>query len=89
MSSVEIYTKPNCPHCVRAKQILSQHSIPYTEYVIGSGHSKEDIQKKINGMGLSAVVLTVPQIFYKNKSGKVTYIGGCSDLQANLAILGT
>lgn len=86
----EIYTKPNCPWCTRAKALLEQHKIPYTEYQVGVGQvTKESIQAQVNSMGIQAVIKTVPQVFYTDAMGKTTYIGGFTDLQAKQAILGT
>lgn len=74
MSTAEIYTKPTCPYCVRAKAILNQRNIKYTEYTVGQdGITKETIEQKI---GPNATIRTVPQIFLDGK-----YIGGCDDLK--------
>jgi len=71
--TAEIYTKPACPWCVKAKQALSRHGISYTEFTIGTnGITKETVEQKI---GAGAVVKTVPQIFIDGK-----YIGGCTEL---------
>jgi glutaredoxin 3 len=89
MPSVEIYTKPSCPHCIQAKNLLTTKNIPFKEITVPAEASKEDIQAKIKALGSSAQVRTVPQIFYTNKQGEVIYIGGNSDLQARANILGT
>lgn len=86
---VEIYTKPTCGYCVQAKNLLNSKGIPFKEFTIGTNASKEDIQQRINGLGSSAQVKTVPQIFYIDKNNITTYIGGFTDLQAKQAILGT
>ena len=31
----EIYTKQDCPYCVKAKELLKERSIEYREYLIG------------------------------------------------------
>ncbi len=88
--TVEIYTKPNCPYCVKAKHLLNQKGISYKEFTIGgAGASKEDIQARITRMGLSHQVRTVPQIFYKNKDELWVYIGGYTELAARPQILDT
>jgi glutaredoxin-like protein NrdH len=28
---INIYTVPNCKHCVKAKEFLEKHNVPYTE----------------------------------------------------------
>lgn len=71
--TAEIYTKPTCPWCVKAKAILTQKGIQYKEYMLGvDGVTKETIEQKI---GEGAVVKTVPQIFLDGK-----YVGGCTEL---------
>lgn len=73
MKSAEIYTKPSCPYCVKAKSILKSNNIQYVEYIIGvDGVTKETIESKI---GAGSVVRTVPQIFINE-----AYIGGCDSL---------
>lgn len=87
--SVEIYTKPNCPWCVKAKDFLRQKNIPYAEHVLGTNAKKEDIQAKIHSLGLTTEVKTVPQIFYTNKNNQTIHIGGYTDLISKQNILGT
>jgi glutaredoxin len=89
MSSAEIYSKDNCPFCVRAKNLLNLKKIPFTEIKLGVQATKEDIQTRLALLGESVVVSTVPQIFYKDKAGKVHYIGGYDQLTQKQAILGT
>ncbi|MDF2435390.1 MAG: glutaredoxin 3 [Mucilaginibacter sp.] len=87
--NVEIYTKPACPYCSKAKWLLDQKNIPYKEYDLGAGFTKEDIQQKIKSLGLNTEIRTVPQIFYTDKSGKTIHVGGYTDLVAKQSILGT
>lgn len=86
---IEIYTKPGCTFCAKAKQLLHTKGIKYTELNLGTTASKEDIQDRITKMGLSHQVRTVPQIFYKNKNDQWVYIGGYTELAANQQILST
>ena len=86
---IEIYTKPTCGYCIQAKNLLNSKNIPFTEYTVGVQFSKEDIQSRIQSMGLSDQVKTVPQIFYTDKNNKTTYIGGYTDLVAKQSILGS
>ena len=87
--TVEIYSKPHCGYCASAKSLLNSKGITFTEYTVGVDASKDDIQERIKNMGLSNQVRTVPQIFYTDKNGKTTYIGGFTELQAQQDILGT
>ncbi len=79
MKTAEIYTKPSCPWCVRAKDLLKLNGISYVEYVLGvDGVTKETIEKKL---GDGTQIRTVPQIFIDGK-----YVGGCTDLMKLLGV---
>ena len=69
--SVLIYTKPTCPYCIKAKQLLTQKGVSFTEICILTHPEKRD--EMIDKSGRN----TVPQIFINEKS-----IGGCDDLYA-------
>lgn len=43
MKRVTIYTKPGCPACVAAKNILNTSDIAYNEVVIGEQMSREQV----------------------------------------------
>jgi glutaredoxin len=43
---LQIYTKENCPSCVKAKAMLEKHNIPFTAYVIGTDISREEFISK-------------------------------------------
>lgn len=82
IESVEIYSKDSCPFCVKAKQFLSQHDIPYDEYLVGSGVTRNDIQSRVDAMeGVNVEIRTVPQIFAQVGSDW-HYVGGYTELQA-------
>lgn len=66
---VEIYTKPTCPFCIRAKKLLDQKGVKYTEYDVSEFSKQEAMSEKANGRK------TVPQIFIDGE-----HIGGCDDL---------
>lgn len=71
-ANVEIYTKFACPYCVRAKQLLDNKGVPYTEYDISMGGAKRDeMLARVPG------ARTVPQILIND-----TPIGGSDDLRA-------
>lgn len=67
---VEIYTRKYCGFCVRAKMLLDEKCVNYTEYSIDGDSDKrnEMIQRALGRY-------TVPQIFIANKP-----IGGCTEL---------
>jgi glutaredoxin len=79
IESIEIYSINNCPFCVKAKSLLSEHNIDYDEYIVGRDVTKQDIQSRVDAMGMSVQIRTVPQIFAEVNDDWV-YIGGYSEL---------
>ena len=72
MANVEIYTKPTCPFCIRAKALLDQRSVAYQEIDVSNNPSlQQAMAERADGR------YTVPQIFIDNVG-----IGGCDDLHA-------
>ncbi len=72
MNKVINYTSAYCPYCVRAKALLAQKQVEYTEYDIGQRPElRDEMIQKANGS------YTVPQIFIAEQ-----HIGGCDDLMA-------
>ena len=69
---VEIYTKAWCGYCARAKRLLDEKGVEYTEYDISMGGDKREemVRRKPDAR-------TVPQIFIDDKA-----IGGSDDLAA-------
>ncbi|MFW2350076.1 glutaredoxin 3 [Qipengyuania sp.] len=69
---VDIYTKFGCGYCFRAKRLLDEKGIDYTEFDITMGGPKraEMLERAPNAM-------TVPQIFIGD-----THVGGSDDLAA-------
>jgi len=74
MSSV-IYSKPDCPYCVKAKALLDETRIPYKEIVIGKDITVERLfeEFKLNGQPQPK---SAPQIILHGK-----YVGGFKELQ--------
>ncbi len=71
MARVEMYTTPSCPFCVRAKRLLTERGIAYTEVdVAGDDALRLDIMQRTGRR-------TVPQIFIDGES-----IGGFEELAA-------
>jgi glutaredoxin 3 len=70
--SVEVYTWASCPFCIRAKALLKQKGIEFTEYAIdGDEVARTAMAKRAKGRR------SVPQIFVNNQ-----HLGGCDDLYA-------
>jgi len=70
ITTVEIYTWKFCPFCIRAKALLNEKGIKFTEYSIdGDNDARTKMSERAGGLS------TVPQIFINGKS-----IGGCDEL---------
>ena len=70
ITTVEIYTWRFCPFCLRAKALLNEKGVQFTEYSIdGDDEARTKMSERAGGLR------TVPQIFI-NGNG----IGGCDDL---------
>ncbi len=71
MPHVLIYSKEHCPFCIRAKNLLNNKGIVYTEIRIDEHPDMRNEMIEKSGR------TTVPQIFINDHS-----IGGCDDLHA-------
>ena len=72
MQKVELFTKGYCPYCARAKALLEQKGITFTDYEIDKQPELRPVMiERANGR------ITVPQIFIGE-----THVGGCDDLFA-------
>ena len=68
-----VWSKPACPFCVKAKNLLKNRGIEYEERNIAEGHKIEDL------LALVPNAKTMPQIWLDEE-----HIGGYSDLQEKL-----
>lgn len=72
MAKVEIYTWSRCPFCLRAKGLLEEKGVEYTEYCIdGDDEAREKMTVRANGSR------SLPQIFIDDQ-----HVGGCDDIYA-------
>jgi len=71
MATVKVYTKTNCPYCVRAKALLDRKGIAYDE--IDAEHDDALRTWLVERTGQR----TVPQIFVGDVS-----LGGFTDIDA-------
>ncbi|RCJ26134.1 glutaredoxin 3 [Nostoc minutum NIES-26] len=71
-AKVEIYTWRTCPFCIRAKNLLAEKGIEFTEYSIdGDEAARAKMAQRANGRR------SLPQIFIND-----SHIGGCDDIHA-------
>lgn len=69
---IEIYIKPTCPYCVRAKALLTSKNVAFEVIDIAQNPDRRpEMIERANGR------TTVPQIFINDQ-----HIGGCDDLHA-------
>ncbi|MEQ8666686.1 MAG: glutaredoxin 3 [Rhodospirillales bacterium] len=72
MAHVEIYSSPFCGYCMRAKALLDNKGVAYTDIdVMMDGTKREEMMKRSGGDH------RVPQIFIGGE-----HIGGSDDLVA-------
>ena len=69
----DIYTRPNCIWCVRAKELLNSKNIKFKDLDIRDEDLRKDLKNKAPG------IKTIPQIF---KDGQ--RIGGYNNLVDHL-----
>ena len=65
------YSKPNCKFCVKAKALLTQLEIEYTEKIVTKDISLEELFEE-----LGKTVRTIPQIVIDEN-----HIGGFNELR--------
>jgi glutaredoxin 3 len=68
----EVFTKPGCPYCVAAKQLLVRKNIPYVERDITRRPDWDELKSRVPAFR------TVPQIFLDGR-----HVGGFDDLSAH------
>jgi glutaredoxin-like protein len=71
---VTLFTKPGCPHCLRAKKTLTDNGYQYEEIVLGDKGITYSSLNAVTGAG------TVPQVFIDGE-----HVGTADDLEAWLA----
>jgi glutaredoxin-like protein len=66
---VSLFTKPGCPHCHRAKNLLTEKGLAYEEVALGSGGLSYSSLQAVTGHG------TTPQVYVDGER-----IGGADEL---------
>jgi len=72
-----IYSKPNCPYCVKAEHALKKANIDFDKKVLGEDLTIEEFK------AILPTAKSVPQIYMYNNSEEV-YIGGYVELLTEL-----
>lgn len=68
-----LFAKRGCPHCARARRLLSDHGIVFEEVTLGGGITTSAL-RAVSGNG------TAPQVFIGGR-----LVGGADDLERHLA----
>lgn len=73
---IVIYSKPNCPWCVKAKELMKKLHMEYSEKILDVNYTREELREMVNGSAPVSMTppLTVPQIFVDGNR-----IGGYED----------
>ncbi|MBW8882122.1 MAG: glutaredoxin 3 [Asticcacaulis sp.] len=71
MAKIDIYTKPYCPYCERAKALLERKGVSYNEIIASNDPGRRAEMNSRSGR------FTYPQIFIDD-----LHVGGCDDLMA-------
>lgn len=74
--NIVIYSKPNCPWCVKAKELMNKLNLKYDEKILDIDYSREYLRALIYGDNPVSLnpPLTVPQIYVNSHR-----IGGYED----------
>jgi glutaredoxin len=72
---IEVYGKDTCPYCVKAKQLLKEKNLPFTDVKVGVDVTREQVQQLAEAAGAKVEIKSIPQIIIDGK-----YIGGYTDL---------
>ena len=67
---ITLFSKPGCPHCARAKNLLDEKSLAFEAVELGEQISSRSL-RAVTGQG------TWPQVFVGGK-----HIGGADELQS-------
>jgi glutaredoxin 3 len=71
MATVVMYTTPWCPYCIRARGLLDNKGVVYTDINVSGTASLRDEMERKSGRH------TVPQIWINDQ-----HVGGCNELMA-------
>lgn len=69
-----VYTRDGCSFCEKAKNLLNQNNLQYTEYSIGKNILREEVLQKFPGIKMLPIVVDV----------NGTLVGGYEDLVRHL-----
>ena len=71
---IEIFTGPGCRYCERAKALLAEHGLAYSERDVGQAEVRAEFAARLPREK------AVPQVIIDGE-----HIGGCEDLELHLS----
>lgn len=54
---IEVYSKPNCEYCNKAKILLNRFEIPYTVYEIGKDVDRDTVIKRFPSVPIVPIIV--------------------------------
>jgi len=72
MANIELYSGDFCPYCVKAKTLLKNKGLEFSEYNV-----KRDLKRQAEMQHRAPGSRTIPQIFINDR-----HVGGCDELYA-------
>jgi glutaredoxin len=76
-----VFSKPTCPYCQRAEEVLDNNDLEY--HIINFEESQSQVLQEIKQ---AFDWSTVPMIFEVSERSSINFIGGCSDLEVHLGV---
>lgn len=55
--SITIYSKGACPHCERAKKLVTEAGFEYTELIVGQDVSRDTVLEKFPGVKMVPIIV--------------------------------
>ena len=75
-----VFSKPDCPHCDRAKAALKSRNIAFDFVVMESAQERVDFLARLRGW------TTWPAVFALNNEGRINrFVGGADALEDELS----
>ena len=71
MPNIKVYSTPTCPYCIRAKNYLKEHNIPFQDIDVASDENGLAEMIKISGQMGVPVILIDGNIIVGFEQGKI------------------
>ena len=76
MPNIKVYSTPTCPYCIRAKNYLKEHNIPFENIDVSSDEKGLAEMIKISGqMGVPVILIDADMIVGFDQTRIATKLG--------------